>query len=154
MKNYILLFSLIGLFISCADNNHVCDVPTNGFIDGSDQTIMMGSQETVEVFKKIDAAWAARDYETLKTLISNDGNFTHDDNTISTNAEEFIAHIEAGYQTSLESGEEGDVGFGSKQRASKLDFSIFKKTILPFIGRLFSLFIIKIHPNQLDISII
>mgnify|MGYP000374094315 FL=1 len=55
MKNYILLFSLIGLFISCADNNHVCDVPTNGFIDGSDQTIMMGSQETVEVFKKIDA---------------------------------------------------------------------------------------------------
>ena len=57
MKNYILLFSLIGLFISCADNNHVCDVPTNGFIDGSDQTIMMGSQETVEVFKKIGLAF-------------------------------------------------------------------------------------------------
>ena len=51
MKKFILLFSLIGLVISC-DDTKPCDVPTNGFIDGSDQSIMMGSQETVEVFIK------------------------------------------------------------------------------------------------------
>ncbi len=105
MKNYILLFSLIGLFISCADNNHVCDVPTNGFIDGSDQTIMMGSQETVEVFKKIDAAWAARDYETLKAHIGN-GTFYHDDGIVSNNGDSFVAKIERSYQSSLEKEEE------------------------------------------------
>lgn len=33
----------------------------------------------------------------------------------------------SGRENSMESGEEGDVGFGSKNRAAKLDFSIFKK---------------------------
>lgn len=32
----------------------------------------------------------------------------------------------AGRSNTLESGEEGDIGFGSKHRAAKLDFSIFK----------------------------
>ena len=49
---------------------------------------------------------AERDYETLKSLISNEGNFTHDDNSVSTNSDEFVAHIEAGYQESLQNGEE------------------------------------------------
>ena len=58
------------------------------------------------MFKAIDKAWAERDYETLKTLISDEGNYTHDDNSVSTNAEEFIAHIENGYQDSLEKEED------------------------------------------------
>ena len=102
----LLLLSLIGLFISCASQNQECETPSNGFIEGTGQSVTLGSEASIEVFKAIDKAWTDRDYETLKTLISNDGNFTHDDNTVSTNAEEFIAHIEAGYQTSLESGEE------------------------------------------------
>ena len=102
----LLLLSLIGLFISCASQNQECETPSNGFIEGTGQSVTLGSEASIDVFKAIDKAWTDRDYETLKTLISNDGNFTHDDNTISTNAEEFIAHIEAGYQTSLESGEE------------------------------------------------
>ena len=102
----LLLLSLIGLFISCASQNQECETPSNGFIEGTGQSVTLGSEESIDVFKAIDKAWTERDYETLKTLISNDGNFTHDDNTVSTNAEEFIAHIEAGYQTSLESGEE------------------------------------------------
>jgi len=102
----LLLLSLIGLFISCASQNQECETPSNGFIEGTGQSVTLGSEASIDVFKAIDKAWTERDYETLKTLISNDGNFTHDDNTISTNAEEFIAHIEAGYQTSLESGEE------------------------------------------------
>jgi len=102
----LLLLSLIGLFISCASQNQECETPSNGFIEGTGQSVTLGSEASIDVFKAIDKAWTERDYETLKTLISNDGNFTHDDNTVSTNAEEFIAHIEAGYQTSLESGEE------------------------------------------------
>ena len=105
MKNFILLFSLIGLFVSCAENDHTCEVQTNGFITGSDQTIMMGSQATVEVFKKFDAAWAERDYETLKAHIGS-GSFIHDDGTISTNGEEFVAKIDSSYQSSLETGED------------------------------------------------
>ena len=31
--------------------------------------------ETVDVFNAIDAAWAARDYETLKSYIVDGGNF-------------------------------------------------------------------------------
>ena len=102
----LLLLSLITLFISCANQNQECETPSNGFIEGTGQSVTLGSEASINVFKAIDKAWTDRDYETLKTLISNEGNFTHDDNTVSTNAEEFIAHIEAGYQTSLESGEE------------------------------------------------
>ena len=102
----LLLLSLITLFISCADQDKECETPSNGFIEGTGQSVTLGSEATVDVFKAIDKAWAERDYESLKTLISSEGNYTHDDNSVSTNAEEFIAHIEAGYQDSLEKDEE------------------------------------------------
>ena len=106
MKNFILLFSLIGLFVSCEETTkHVCEVQTNGFIDGTGQTVMMGSEATIDVFKKIDAAWAERDYETLKAHIAT-GEFIHDDGTISTNGDEFATKIESSYQESLAKGEE------------------------------------------------
>ena len=102
----LLLLSLITLFISCADQDKECETPSNGFIEGTGQSVTLGSEATVDVFKAIDKAWAERNYESLKTLISDEGNYTHDDNSVSTNAEEFIAHIEAGYQDSLEKDEE------------------------------------------------
>lgn len=102
----LLLLSFITLFISCADQNQECETPSNGFIEGTGQSVTLGSEATVDVFKAIDKAWAERDYESLKTLISNEGNYTHDDNSVSTNAEEFIAHIEAGYQDSMAKEEE------------------------------------------------
>ena len=102
----LLLLSLITLFISCANQDQECETPSNGFIEGTGQSVTLGSEATVDVFKAIDKAWAERDYESLKTLISDEGNYTHDDNSVSTNAEEFIAHIEAGYQDSLEKDEE------------------------------------------------
>ena len=102
----LLLLSLITLFISCANQDQECETPSNGFIEGTGQSVTLGSEATVDVFKAIDKAWAERDYESFKTLISDEGNYTHDDNSVSTNAEEFIAHIEAGYQDSLEKDEE------------------------------------------------
>jgi len=102
----ILLLGVLGLFISCANQNQECETPSNGFIEGTGQSVTLGSEATLDVFKAIDKAWAERDYESLKTLISDEGNYTHDDNSVSTNAEEFIAHIETGYQDSLEKKEE------------------------------------------------
>jgi len=106
MKNYILLFSLIGLFVSCADNNHVCEVPTNGFGPFEGQTVFMGSESTVDVFKEIDEAWANRDYDALKALILDGGSFTFSDGSVITTGEEFAAKVEEDYQKSLESGQE------------------------------------------------
>ncbi|MDA1019082.1 MAG: hypothetical protein O2790_02615 [Bacteroidetes bacterium] len=103
MKKIVLLFSLFGLLVSCADTKP-CDVPTNGFITGTGQTVMMGSEATIDVFKKIDKAWLDRDYETLKAHISDDGIYRHSDGNISNNSEEFIAIIEKDYQDRLENG--------------------------------------------------
>ena len=55
------------LFISC-ETIAPYEKETNGFGPYDGQTVYLGSQETVDVFTAIDAAWAARDYETLKSL--------------------------------------------------------------------------------------
>jgi hypothetical protein len=64
----LLLLSLITLFISCANQDQECETPSNGFIEGTGQSVTLGSEATVDVFKAIDKAWAERDYESLKTL--------------------------------------------------------------------------------------
>ena len=120
MKNYILLFSLIGLFISCADN---CEVATNGFGPYEGQTVFMGSDSSVDVVKEIDAAWVKRDYDALKKLISDGGNFTFSDGSVVTSGEEFAAKVEEDYQKSLEDGQEWgwniDYAFSVKPRGSE-----------------------------------
>ena len=72
MKNIIYVFVAI-LFVAC-ELKLLASVKTetNGFGPFEGQTVYIGSQETVDVFNAIDAAWAARDYETMKSLI-NDG---------------------------------------------------------------------------------
>ena len=54
----LLLLSLIGLFISCGNQN--CETPSNGFIDGTGQSVTLGSEATVDVFKSIDDYWFAK----------------------------------------------------------------------------------------------
>ena len=104
MKKIILLFSLFGLIVSCADTKP-CDEPTNGFITGTNQTVMLGSEATVEVFKTIDKAWLERDYYTLKAHLSDEGIYRHADGSISNNGDEFIASIEKDYQDTIDKGE-------------------------------------------------
>ena len=50
-----------------------CEKETNGFGPFEGQSVYLGSQETVDVFNAIHAAWAARDYETLKSYIVDGG---------------------------------------------------------------------------------
>ncbi|MAU62838.1 MAG: hypothetical protein CMC38_00595 [Flavobacteriaceae bacterium] len=119
MKNYILLFSLIGLFISCAPN---CEVATNGFGPYEGQTVFMGSDSSVDVVKEIDAAWVKRDYDALKALISDGGNFTFSDGLVVNTGEEFASKVEEDYQKSLDDGQEWgwniDYAFSVKPRGS------------------------------------
>ena len=68
----LLLLGLVGLFISCTDQQEY-ETASNGFIEGTGQSVTLGSEATVDVFKAIDKAWLERDYTALKTLISDNG---------------------------------------------------------------------------------
>ena len=91
------------LFTSC-ETTAPCEKETNGFGPFEGQTVYLGSQETVDVFTAIDAAWAARDYETMKAHIADDGNYRFYDGTVVTNGEDFVAKVEESYQTDLANG--------------------------------------------------
>ena len=104
MKKLILLFSII-LIVSCsitAENNF----DSNGFGPFDGQSVFLGDQSTVDVFMEIDAAWAARDYDALKGMISDEGRYNFEDGTSVSTAQEFVDKIESDYQLSLENNEE------------------------------------------------
>ena len=71
-----------------------------------DNLFILGSQETVDVFNAIDAAWAARDYEAMKSLINDGGNFTFENGTVVTTAQEFVDFVEQDYQQTIADGGE------------------------------------------------
>ena len=104
MKKLILLFSTI-LIVSCSttsENNS----DSNGFGPYDGQSVFLGDQSTVDVFMEIDAAWAARDYDALKGMISDEGRYNFEDGTSVSTAQEFVDKIESDYQLSLENNEE------------------------------------------------
>ena len=95
-----LLYTIAGLFImtACQTAPCECEKATSGFITGSDQSVMLGSDETIEIFKSIDESWQSRDYETLKSLIADEATLRFEDGTFATNGDEFIAKVESDYQ--------------------------------------------------------
>ena len=66
----------------------------NGFINETEQTIHLGNQSSVDIFKQIDEAWAQRDYEKLKTMIHSEGKFTTADGEVFETSSDFINWIE------------------------------------------------------------
>ena len=97
----------MGLFlITSCETTAPCEKETNGFGPFEGQTVYLGSQETVDVFTAIDAAWAARDYEALKSFIVDGGNFSFADGTVVTTGDDFVAHIDAEYQEAIENNED------------------------------------------------
>tara|TARA_Y100001935_G_scaffold77565_1_gene64792 strand:+ start:189 stop:698 length:510 start_codon:yes stop_codon:yes gene_type:complete len=103
MKKIIYLIAGLFIFSACQTTPCDCKDNSNGFVlDG--QSVTMGSEATVDLFKKIDAAWLARDYETMKSHISDGGNFRFYDGTVVTNAEDFVAKVEEFYQEDLTNG--------------------------------------------------
>ena len=78
---------------SCSDTDHVCEIQSNGFIDGMDGQVMMGSQSAVEVFKDMDKAWAALDYDKLKTLVADGAVMKFADGEVANGPDEFVEQI-------------------------------------------------------------
>ena len=92
MKNYVLIF--ISLFVfSCSNTNHVCEIPTNGFINGMESQVMMGSESAIEVFKEMDKVWAARDYDLLKTFVAEDATMKFANGEVATGPDQFVEQI-------------------------------------------------------------
>mgnify|MGYP001436566960 FL=1 len=104
MKKIILFITAISI-LSCSPTSEKLP-DTNGFGPFEGQSVYLGDQSTVDVFMKIDAAWAARDYETLKEIITDGGRYNFEDGTIVSTAQEFVAQIESEYQSSVENDED------------------------------------------------
>ena len=92
MKNFLVLF-IISSLSSCVYSVRDCDPLSNGFIDGVNGEVTMGSESALEVFNKMDKAWAELNYDILKTFIANDAEMKFANGKIATGPEEFIDHI-------------------------------------------------------------
>ena len=92
MKKYFLIVITFFMF-SCSDTDHVCEIQSNGFIDGMDGQVMMGSQSAVEVFKEMDKAWAALDYDKLKTFVADGAVMKFADGEVANGPDEFVEQI-------------------------------------------------------------
>ena len=101
MKKIKFLLIAIFMFAGCDQNStnvQKMEIPTNGFFASSDHQVMMGSSVTVEIFKKIDKAWADRDYETLKSYIHEKPWMHFANGDIANSPQEFVDLIEKEYQ--------------------------------------------------------
>ena len=104
MRKLLLAIPVL-LTVGCAQKEKAPKA-SNGFGPYEGQTVYLGDNATVEVFKAIDAAWADRDYTTMKTMIQDGGMFVFEDGYTASTAQEFVDKIEAEYQESLEKKEE------------------------------------------------
>jgi len=94
MKNTLTILGLIFtlVFTSCAETTP-CDIPTNGFLTGTDYQVKMGSSTALDVFNQLDAAWGKRDYELMKTFIADEASLSFDDGFVATSPQEFVDKI-------------------------------------------------------------
>jgi hypothetical protein len=103
----LLLLSVLGIFISCANQNQECDTKSNGFTSTEGEQVTMGSQESVDIFLKIDNAWKERDYDAIKSLVSDDAQFVNADGESFIGGQGFADYIEKDYQeTVVQNGQE------------------------------------------------
>ena len=111
MKNFIYVFSLAFILSSCGQADCKCEVESNGFAPMDGQTVMMGSQASVDVVVAMDKAWAARDYDALKSFIADEATLQFEDGQTATNGDEFVAIIDKQYQEGLAEGNSGEWKF-------------------------------------------
>ena len=84
-----LLSSIILIFIFSSGYSQ----QSNGFGPAEGQSIALGSEVTVDIFKRIDKAWAERDYEILKSYIAKDAPMRFDDGTLVRGPKEFVKKL-------------------------------------------------------------
>ena len=101
MKNYLLLFSIMLLTFSCNNVEQNCEVVSNGFTSTEGEQVTMGSQASVDFVMTIDRAWKKRDYDMIKSMVSDDAELSLEDGRVLTGADAFVEMIEADYQKSV-----------------------------------------------------
>jgi len=92
MRNILLVLVLL---TSCTNINQVvdCEPPSNGFIDGMDGEVKMGSASALDVFNEMDKAWAELDYDKIKTYVAEDAVMNFADGGKVTGPDEFVEYI-------------------------------------------------------------
>ena len=97
MKNLlIIIFS--ALLLSCSDTVENSQKSSGYIADG--QKVMIGSDETVEIFKQIDNALFERDYDAIRELVAEDARLVFANGDIGQGPEDLIEVIEREYQQS------------------------------------------------------
>ena len=97
-KLLIIIFS--ALLLSCTDTVE----KSSGYI-ADDQKVMIGSDETVEIFKQIDNAWFERDYDAIRELVAEDARLVFANGDIGQGPDDLVEVIESEYQQSTENDE-------------------------------------------------
>ena len=92
MKNYLLLFTSL-LALSCSNTQQFREIASNGFVSGIEAKVMMGSESAIKVFKEMDKAWAARDYNLLKTFVAENATMKFADGEVTTGPDQFVEQI-------------------------------------------------------------
>ena len=88
MRNIICLFAVIAIMMSCSQPVEV--VEANGFSPRGNE-IKMGLQESVDLMIEFDKFWKAKDYDSMKTLLSDSLYVEFAENSESTDtADKFI----------------------------------------------------------------
>ena len=100
MRKLLIAIPIL-LMVGCAKQQKPAE-STNGFGPYDGQSVYLGDQSSIEAFKALDVAWAARDYPTMKSMIEDGGSFIFEDGFTATTGQEFVDKVEAEYQESLE----------------------------------------------------
>ena len=92
MRNILLVLVFL---VSCTNINQVadCETPSNGFIDGMEGKVKIGSASALDVFNEMDKAWAELDYDKIKTFVAEDAVMNFADGGKVTGPDEFVEYI-------------------------------------------------------------
>ena len=88
--------SVIPLFVSQIKNDQPITIT-----DRNMTRFLMSLDESVDLVMTIDRAWKKRDYEMIKSLVSDDAELSLEDGRVLTGADAFVEMIEADYQKSV-----------------------------------------------------
>ena len=100
-KILIIIFST--LLLSCTNTVENPQKSSGYIADG--QKVMIGSDETVEIFKQIDKAWFERDFDAIRELVEEDARLVFANGDVGQGPEDLISLIEAEYQQSVDNDE-------------------------------------------------
>ena len=101
MKKLLMLFIVSASLIACTNQKQEGVTVSNGFTETKGEQVTMGSQESVDIFLKIDKAWKERDYDAIKSLVSKDAEFVNEKGEVFVGPQAFADYIEKDYQESL-----------------------------------------------------